>query len=258
MTALSRFINCIRTALRSPGAAVAIAAAIFSVVACGSARDDFSAAIAAARNAMLLEVAAPQSDLPYFAGDALDPVWDADRADITRAPGFSLQDHSGATFTERRLDGRITALCFFFTRCGGYCPGIMRNMQRLRRSPGLDAQTQLVSITITPDLDSPAALQQYRQSSGFTDAGWQLLTGDRRTIYSLARDVFRSDAGAREKGASPENSRDAFVHSEHIYLLDSRRRLRGVYNGNVSGEIARIVADIKSLKQEESRHEISL
>lgn len=187
--------------------------------------------------------------LPFFN----TPDWTADWIEpsdkgydaIHRIPAFRLTDQLGRTVTERDLDGRITVANFFFTRCRGICPRMSLNMAYLQECYRADPSILLLSHSVDPEADSVPALKAYAASQGADPNRWRLLTGDRDLIYQMARHAyFAGDSiGASASGTD-------FLHTEDFILLDSKRRIRGLYNGTLRSEMDRIREDIAILKRE--------
>lgn len=48
----------------------------------------------------------------------------------------------------------------------------------------------LLSHTVTPDIDSVAQLKKYAMEKGVIDSKWNLVTGDKKEIYQLARKSY--------------------------------------------------------------------
>ena len=46
---------------------------------------------------------------------------------------------------------------------------------------------------------------------------------------------------------------EGFLHSELLILIDSHKRIRGMYDGTDSVAVAKLISDIKLLKQERGR-----
>ncbi|MDQ3101850.1 MAG: SCO family protein, partial [Bacteroidota bacterium] len=74
---------------------------------------------------------------------------------------------------------------------------------------------------------------------------WRFLTGDRKQIYDLARTSYFA---AMDEG---DGGPDDFVHTENFVLVDSKRRLRGFYDGTNEKEIDRLIGDLRKLLKEE-------
>ena len=86
----------------------------------------------------------------------------------------------------------------------------------------------------------------HKTKNGITNSNWHLLTGDRASIYKLARQSYFAEENI---GFSKDSSE--FLHTEHVMLVDKTGRIRGVYNGTLSLEMQHLVEDIRSLKSEQ-------
>lgn len=84
---------------------------------------------------------------------------------------------------------------------------------------------KLLSFSVTPDIDSVSVLKKYALEKGVIDSKWNLLTGDKKDIYYLARKSFLV-----VKTGKPEELYD-MVHTENFVLVDSKKRIRGFYDG---------------------------
>ena len=73
------------------------------------------------------------------------------------------------------------------------------------------------------------------------DKYWNLLTGDKSKIYSLARKSFLV---VKENAES--NSHD-MIHTENFVLVDREKRIRGFYNGTDDEDIEALKEDIDIL-----------
>jgi protein SCO1/2 len=190
-----------------------------------------------------------EETLPFFNRPDWTPEWvekEDPRYDSAHTiPPFSLSDQFGRRFTEKDLDGRIHVAGFFFTRCRSVCPRMNRNLSELRRMLKDEGRVLLLSYSVDPKNDSVAVLRRYADDMGMDSAGWRLLTGDRETIYRLAKKEYF--AGDSIGYAEPLES---FLHTENLVLVDGRRRIRGVYNGTLRTEADRLAEDIRILLRE--------
>ena len=48
----------------------------------------------------------------------------------------------------------------------------------------------LLSYSVTPEIDSVAQLKRYAIEKGVNDKKWNLVTGDKKQIYELARKSY--------------------------------------------------------------------
>lgn len=194
----------------------------------------------------------PVSDpdqLPYFRDAMLTPEWfqagDPVLDSIHRIPAFSLSDQQGAPFTETDMNGRICISNFFFTRCKSICPNMTLQLKHLQDTLGVASDIQWLSFSVDPEADSISVMNAYANDYGLKADNWKLLTGNRDSIYHLARlGFFAGDSTGR---ISPTSE---FLHTENVILTDGYRRIRGVYNGTLRVEMDRLLEDIQILRKE--------
>ncbi|MEL0309144.1 MAG: SCO family protein, partial [Flavobacteriaceae bacterium] len=103
----------------------------------------------------------------------------------------------------------------------------------------------LLSHSVTPEIDSVAQLKKYAIEKGVNDAKWNLVTGDKKQIYELAR---KSYLAVQEDG---DGGPFDMIHTENFILVDKQRRIRGFYDGTKEEEMDRLLSDIEILKNSE-------
>jgi protein SCO1 len=164
---------------------------------------------------------------------------------IHRVPAFSFLDQDSNLITEKTVTGKIYVADFFFTRCGSICPKMTKNMSALQEHFKNNTEVIFLSHSVLPEMDSVPVLKKYAEQHGIISGKWHLLTGNRDTIYRLARrEYFAGDTIGYYQAAND------FLHTENFILLDRERRIRGVYNGTLEIEIDRLKEDIISLLKE--------
>jgi len=187
--------------------------------------------------------------LPFFNHPDWTPEWvgkeDSGYNKIHNIPSFSFKDQEGNNFTDANVEGKIYVANFFYTKCRGICPKMTTKMSLLQEAFKNDSMILLLSHTVTPEIDSIAILKKYATLNNVDSKKWHLLTGDKNEIYALAKQqYFAGDSvGYYQTG-------NEFLHTENFILVDSKRRIRGVYNGTLLLEIDRIREDIQTLKLE--------
>jgi protein SCO1/2 len=144
----------------------------------------------------------------------------------------------------KTYDGKIYIADFFFTTCPGICPIMTDNMIKLQEKFINDDQVLLLSHTVTPEIDSVSVLKKYSMEKGVVDSKWNMVTGDKSQIYNLAR---KSYLVAEDIESS--NLYD-MIHTENFVLVDSRRRIRGFYDGTDSESMNQLIEDVYVLKKE--------
>ena len=154
---------------------------------------------------------------------------------------FSFTNQNGKTITQKDYEGKIYVADFFFTTCGSICPIMTTNMVDVQKAFLNNPKVMLLSHTVFPETDSVAVLKQYAIKKGVDDRKWNLVTGDKKAIYTMARKSYLA-----VKLGKPSELYD-MVHTENFVLVDTKRRVRGFYDGTKKEEIERLIDDIKWL-----------
>jgi protein SCO1/2 len=158
---------------------------------------------------------------------------------------FSFTNQNGKTITQKDYEGKIYVADFFFTTCGSICPVMSRNMIEVQKAFLNNPKVMLLSHSVTPDIDSVPVLKKYAIKHGVADSKWNLVTGDKKEIYTMARKSYLA-----VKLGKPDELYD-MVHTENFVLVDSQRRVRGFYDGTKKEEIQKLIADINWLLEDD-------
>jgi len=156
---------------------------------------------------------------------------------------FSLINQNGETITQNDYNNKIYVADFFFTTCQTICPIMTGHMLEIQEKLIDDPSIMLLSHSVTPEIDSVAQLKKYAVEKGVNDEKWNLVTGDKKQIYTLAR---KSYLAAKD---SPYDEFD-LIHTENFILVDTKKRIRGFYDGTDPQAIETLLEDIKILKEE--------
>ncbi len=190
-----------------------------------------------------------KQSLPYYSGPDFTPEWfdegSAVPATMHSIAPFSLIDQHGDTINEKTISNKIYIADFFFTACPGICPKLTKNLKLVQEAFKDDPQVILLSHSVTPDKDDTTALKRYAANYGVKDNKWFLLTGNKDAIYTLARKSYFADEDLGMK-----KDVNDFLHTENMFLIDKKRRIRGIYKGTSQLEMENIIMDIKLLEQE--------
>ena len=154
---------------------------------------------------------------------------------------FSLTNQNGETVTQSKYDNKIYVADFFFTTCQSICPIMTKNMKDIQDKLIKDSEVLLLSHTVFPEIDSVEVLKKYAVENQVIDSKWDLVTGDKKEIYDLARKSYL---------AAKDNSFGEYemIHTEDFVLIDKKKQIRGFYDGTNKEEIDRLYKDIKILK----------
>ncbi len=172
------------------------------------------------RRSLLLALAgacvAPAAAHPSKANERL-PV-------VGPAPDFALTTQSGERLALADLRGKVFAFTFIYTTCKDTCPMLTAKMAMLQRRLGADfgPRVRFVSVTVEPEVDTPAVLKAYAKQFDANLAGWSFLTGSGTEI----------DEVVRRYGAYSKRARRGDV--DHLFLtslVDRQGMLRVQYLG---------------------------
>ena len=157
---------------------------------------------------------------------------------------FSFTNQNGKTITQKDYEGKIYVADFFFTTCPSICPKMTKNMVWLQEQIKDKPNVMLLSHSVTPDIDSVPVLKKYALEKGVIDAKWNLVTGDKKDIYYIARKSYLA-----VKTGSLDELYD-MVHTENFILVDPKRRIRGFYDGTNPEEVQKLLEDINFLLED--------
>ena len=157
---------------------------------------------------------------------------------------FSLVNQNGEKVTNEDYRDKIYIADFFFTTCQGICPIMKENMIILQDKYKDDDQVYLLSHTVTPEIDTKEVLKKYSLEKGVIDSKWNLVTGDKKQIYNLARKSYLVAEDIEESELFE------MIHTENFVLVDPERRIRGFYDGTDQESMNALIYDIKVLKKE--------
>lgn len=190
------------------------------------------------------------SALPYYLDRSLIPQWvedrqraeDNDDRELHAIADFTLVNQNGEIIRQQALNAKIVVANFFFASCGGICPTNMRNLRTVQQAT--DERVLILSHSITPEIDTPAALADYAKRHRINNDRWHLLTGSSDSILDLARNAYFAEFDDAEAQAN------SFIHTEKVFLVDPNKHIRGVYNGTSASDMQRLLEDIDVLLEE--------
>ncbi|KJD36398.1 photosynthetic protein synthase II [Tamlana sedimentorum] len=160
---------------------------------------------------------------------------------------FSLVNQNGKTITQDDYKDKIYVADFFFTTCQTICPIMTKNMADIQKEIKDDDEVMLLSHSVTPEIDTVAQLKRYAKEKGVIDSKWNLVTGDKKQIYELARKSYLAVKDFGDGGPFD------MIHTENFMLIDKKRQIRGFYDGTNKDDIERLLNDIDILKEEDKQ-----
>jgi protein SCO1/2 len=190
----------------------------------------------------------PEERLPVFQPDMVN----AELVDSTvryvrkyhTVKDFELINQNGDTITQENYKDKIYVADFFFTTCLTICPVMTDHMLKIQEKIKDDPEVLLLSHTVFPKTDSVPVLKAYAEEKGIIDEKWNLVTGDKKHIYELARKSYLASKSNGDGGPYD------MIHTENFVLVDKEKRIRGFYDGTDPQAIEDLLHDIKVLKGE--------
>ena len=138
-----------------------------------------------------------------------------------KVPDFEFINQEGETITNANYKDKVYVVEFFFSTCPSICPIMNQKMLVLQNSFFGNPEFGIASISITPEIDTPAILKEYAKNNGITHKNWHLLTGkSEEVVYNLSTKGFKLYVG---KG---EEEHGGFEHSGLFALVDKDGYIR--------------------------------
>jgi protein SCO1/2 len=156
---------------------------------------------------------------------------------------FSFTNQDGKTVTEKDILGKVVAVEYFFTTCRGICPKMNNNLKTVYEDYKTEPDFLILSHTSDPQTDSAARLKRYADSMGVDTKKWIFVTGNKDSLYNLARYSYAIDDPANNL----QSSEDDFLHTQFIALVNKNGDVIKIYDGLKSAEMKQLSAEIKKL-----------
>lgn len=187
-----------------------------------------------------------KKQLPIYNPSDFNPKYvDKSVRDITQnhtVKDFNLINQNGNVITSKDYENKIYVVDFFFTRCPSICPIMTDNMKLVQDEYIDDNNIMLLSLSVTPDIDNIEVLKNYAIEKGVNDLKWNITTGSKKHIYELARKSYFAVVDQGDGGLQD------FIHTPNFVLVDTKKQIRGIYDGTEDKEISRLIKDINILK----------
>jgi len=155
-----------------------------------------------------------------------------------KVANFELINQNGEKVTQDDYENKIYVTDFFFTKCASICPIMTNNMYRIQTQFAENKSIMLLSLSVTPDIDSIPVLRKYATDKGVIDTKWNITTGRKKHIYELARKSYFAVVDQGDGGLQD------FIHTPNFILVDKEKQIRGIYDGTDEDEVDRLIEDL--------------
>ncbi|MBT6704899.1 MAG: SCO family protein [Flavobacteriaceae bacterium] len=145
-------------------------------------------------------------------------------AKIGKVPEFSFTNQNQKTITNKSYHNKVYIVEFFFTTCPSICPIMNQNMVKIQDQFFGNPNLGIASLTIDPITDTPEVLKEYAIQYKITNPNWNLLTGNKETIYKFANSGFNLYVGENTEVEG------GFEHSGFFALVDKEGNIRSRYD----------------------------
>ena len=194
-------------------------------------------------------VLTPKQILPVYQPAMIDPKLVDESIQFVKkyhtiAP-FTMTNQNGQIITEKDYENKVYVADFFFTTCPSICPIMTKNMFSLQEKLKTKyPEVKLLSYSVTPEIDTIEQLKRYAVKNKVDDKIWNLVTGDKKEIYNLARKSYL--VVQNDGNGGPHD----MIHTENFVLIDKENRIRGYYDGTDINEMDRLMTEIGMLKND--------
>jgi cytochrome oxidase Cu insertion factor (SCO1/SenC/PrrC family) len=137
---------------------------------------------------------------------------------------------SGKTVRLGELQGKVYVISYVYTTCPRGCAGVVAQMKKLQEKFAGEPRFRLVSVSVNPAHDTPAALTAFAEAHELNRDRWWLLTGDQER---LRRFMTRQVKFSPVKEIPPErrvSEFDVLEHDLRVALIDGLGHVRGYYD----------------------------
>ncbi len=162
---------------------------------------------------------------------------------FTTVRPFSFTDQDSNEINHATVEGKVFVTDFFFTSCPTICPKMKQQMLRVYDAFDGESQLVLLSHSIDPIRDSVGRLKDYADKLGIQSDRWHMVTGNRDSIYSMAKHYM---IAAQVDELAP----GGYAHSGAFLLIDRNKQIRGIYDGTSEEEVDVLMEDIEWLLHE--------
>lgn len=129
---------------------------------------------------------------------------------------FEMTERSGRLVGSKELRGEPYIACFFFSTCPGTCTRQSNKMQLLQNK-FKGKPIKFVSISVDPEIDTPAVLQEYADKFQADPNRWLFLTSPIEYVVRVGTEKFFL-GGVEKRG-----------HPDRFCLVNAEGDLAGSY-----------------------------
>ena len=162
---------------------------------------------------------------------------------ISKVEPFAFTTQEGKRFTDQDALGKVNAVNFFFTTCKTVCPRMNNNLETVYKKFKNEPNFIVLSYTCDPSVDSVPVLKHYADSLGADPSKWVFLTGQKDSLYAMARHSYAID----DPKTQAQNLETDFLHTQFIALVNQKGEVVKIYDGIKPSEMVELEKGIEKL-----------
>lgn len=160
--------------------------------------------------------------------------------DYEAIPNFSLTNQMGKMVTREDLEKKTVIISLFSSQAQEATIAATKQMRRIqneyRKNP--NAKILMLSITTTPEVDTPRLLRHYAWQYGADSTYWNFVTGNKADILQLVNNDLH--ISIQEGAKAPE----MITNSSKLILIDLNGKIRNYYDGTDPNSVSKMIEDI--------------
>lgn len=160
-----------------------------------------------------------------------------------KIPEFGALNCDSTLITTKEMDGKISIINLFFTKCQSICPTMNHQIDRVYKGLAQNNNLNIFSYSIDEERDNLGVLKAYSRNYDADITKWHFLRAPQDSIFSFGRNGLKLPVDA-------EDTEGDFLHSERVVLVDWNRNIRGYYMGTDSLEMNKMMNHIVLLLSE--------
>ncbi|WP_343563428.1 SCO family protein [Sphingobacterium sp.] len=145
-------------------------------------------------------------------------------------------------------DTTLSVVHLMYSRDASLSRTMIKRLDQIANRFIQNKKVKLYSITVDTAYDKPEVLAKYAKVYKPWTKSWFFVTDPSVDIFKFAKESLLQDAIATNDKAKP------FIIGSNYLLLDTKGRIRGIYDINVKTDIDRLEDEIKLLLVEEIRN----
>ncbi|MGJ1228699.1 SCO family protein [Sphingobacterium siyangense] len=145
-------------------------------------------------------------------------------------------------------DTTLSVVHLMYSRDASLSRTMIKRLDQIANRFIQNKKVRLYSITVDTAYDTPEVLGKYAKVYKPWTKSWFFVTDPSVDIFKFAKESLLQDALVNNEGGKP------FIIGSNYLLLDTKGRIRGIYDINVKTDVDRLEDEIKLLLVEEVRN----